>query len=49
MPYRKVGLSVQVKKPIGWITVKTHKSNEMAKRHLGALKAAKARKKNMKR
>lgn len=47
MPYRKVGLSVQVKKPIGWITIKTHKSKERADKHLGALRAAKARKKNM--
>jgi|TARA_R110000824_G_scaffold15761_2_gene66206 hypothetical protein len=47
MPYRKTNLSVQVKKPIGWITIKTHKSNEMAEKHLNALRAAKARKKTM--
>jgi hypothetical protein len=49
MPYRKEGLKVQVKKPIGWITVKTHRSDEMANGHLKRLRAAKARKKNMKR
>tara|TARA_R100000306_G_scaffold60286_1_gene60126 strand:+ start:416 stop:559 length:144 start_codon:yes stop_codon:yes gene_type:complete len=38
MPYRLKGNTVEVSRPQGWVKVKTHRSKEMAKKHLAALK-----------
>jgi hypothetical protein len=39
MPYRLRGKRIEVKRPQGWRTLKTHRTLQAAKRHLKALKA----------
>ena len=38
MPYRIRGNAVEVSRPKGWVELKTHRSKEMAQKHLAALK-----------
>ncbi len=38
MPYRIRGKAVEVSRPKGWVTIKVHRSKEMAQKHLAALK-----------
>jgi len=39
MPYRIRGKTVEVSRPKGWTPLKTHRSKEMAQKHLAALKS----------
>jgi hypothetical protein len=38
MPYRVRGNTVEVSRAKGWVELKTHRSKEMAQKHLAALK-----------
>jgi len=38
MPYRIRGNTVEVSRAKGWVELKTHRSKEMAQKHLAALK-----------
>jgi hypothetical protein len=39
MPYRLRGNTVEVSRSKGWTPLKTHRSKEMAQKHLAALQA----------
>jgi hypothetical protein len=39
VPYRIRGKVVEVSRPGGWVTLKAHRSEEMAKKHIAALKS----------
>ena len=39
MPYRLRGNTVEVSRSKGWVELKTHRTREMAQKHLAALKS----------
>jgi|TARA_R110000751_G_scaffold75710_1_gene152384 hypothetical protein len=39
MPYRIRGKEVEMSRPEGWVVLKAHRSEAMAKKHLAALQA----------